>query len=92
MVTYGGMARQPVIVPTSQLIFNGVALHGFWMTRWNHVNPLSKRLEMLNYLAQLCTTGKFTPPRHKLIPISDYKEAFTNSTGFTNTKLVFTFD
>lgn len=31
MVTYGGMSKQPIIVPTSHLIFKGIALQGFWM-------------------------------------------------------------
>lgn len=34
MVTYGGMSREPVIVPTSSLIFKDLQFRGFWMTRW----------------------------------------------------------
>lgn len=33
-VTYGGMSKQPVMVPTGLLIFNDVRCSGFWMTRW----------------------------------------------------------
>lgn len=35
MVTYGGMSRQPLIVPTSAFIFKNIRLVGYWMTRWN---------------------------------------------------------
>lgn len=35
LVTYGGMSRQPLIVPTSAFIFKNIRLVGYWMTRWN---------------------------------------------------------
>ncbi|KFR14890.1 hypothetical protein N306_00788, partial [Opisthocomus hoazin] len=34
MVTYGGMAKQPVMVPVSAFIFRDVRLRGFWVTQW----------------------------------------------------------
>ena len=34
MVTYGGMSRQPVNLPTGQLIFRDLRLRGFWLSRW----------------------------------------------------------
>jgi trans-2-enoyl-CoA reductase len=33
-VTYGGMARRPLAVPTSQLVFRDITHRGFWLTRW----------------------------------------------------------
>ncbi|XP_072356967.1 enoyl-[acyl-carrier-protein] reductase, mitochondrial isoform X2 [Scyliorhinus torazame] len=33
-VTYGGMAKQPITVPVSALIFNNVKIRGFWVTQW----------------------------------------------------------
>lgn len=35
LVTYGGMSRQPLVVPTSAFIFKNIRLVGYWMTRWN---------------------------------------------------------
>ncbi|XP_071835892.1 enoyl-[acyl-carrier-protein] reductase, mitochondrial-like isoform X3 [Apostichopus japonicus] len=35
MVTYGGMSRQPVMVPTSSLIFSDIKVRGYWMSRWH---------------------------------------------------------
>lgn len=32
-VTYGGMSRKPLTVPTGSLIFNDIKVVGFWMTR-----------------------------------------------------------
>ena len=34
IVTYGGMARQPVSVPTGTLIFKNIAARGFWLSKW----------------------------------------------------------
>ncbi|XP_059724725.1 enoyl-[acyl-carrier-protein] reductase, mitochondrial isoform X3 [Haemorhous mexicanus] len=34
VVTYGGMAKQPVMVPVSAFIFRDMRLRGFWMTQW----------------------------------------------------------
>ncbi|CAG2122228.1 unnamed protein product, partial [Medioppia subpectinata] len=34
MVTYGGMSKQPLIIPTGSLIFKDQRFFGYWMTRW----------------------------------------------------------
>ncbi|KNC50839.1 trans-2-enoyl-CoA reductase [Thecamonas trahens ATCC 50062] len=34
LVTYGGMSKRPVTLPTGLLIFNDIEARGFWMTRW----------------------------------------------------------
>ncbi|KAJ1732727.1 mitochondrial 2-enoyl thioester reductase [Coemansia biformis] len=34
LVSYGGMSRQPVTLPTSLLLFNDIRARGFWMNRW----------------------------------------------------------
>ncbi len=33
-VTYGGMSKKPLIIPTAPFIFKDIELTGFWMTRW----------------------------------------------------------
>ena len=43
LVTYGGMSKQGVTVPTGSLIFHGITLKGFWMTAWNEVSLLCVR-------------------------------------------------
>jgi trans-2-enoyl-CoA reductase len=92
MVTYGGMSRQPVITPTTHLIFNDLRLRGYWMTRWVQVNSMEARLEMLNALAKLSIEGKFSAPQHKLIPLDNFKEAVEGGLkGYAGTKYIFTF-
>jgi len=92
-VTYGGMSRQPVIVPTSHLIFNDIKLRGFWMSRWSKNNSIESRLEMFNIIGKLCKEGKFTAPAHKMLPLAKYREALENAMkGFNETKYIITFD
>ena len=47
MVTYGGMGRKPVCVPTGRLIFNDVALRGFWLSRWTQTHGKAERRVMI---------------------------------------------
>ena len=49
MVTYGGMSKQPLMVPAGPLIFNDVKLRGYWMTRWHADNK--DNVERKNILA-----------------------------------------
>jgi len=93
MVTYGGMSRQPIIIPTSSLIFKDVRLTGFWMTRWNATHSLEERQKMLDDLAGLALTGRWTPPAHKTLPLAKYRDALDSALkGYTNVKTIFKFD
>jgi NADPH:quinone reductase-like Zn-dependent oxidoreductase len=48
LVTYGGMSRKPVQVPTGRLIFNNLQLRGFWLSRWIHEHSQLERQQMLS--------------------------------------------
>jgi len=93
IVTYGGMSRQPLVVPTSALIFKDIRLAGYWMTRWNWGNTNSP--ERGNMLAELCSMarkGLLKPPKHQLIELDDFEAALakaSDSSGFHNSKLIF---
>ncbi|KAG7209788.1 hypothetical protein KM043_011406 [Ampulex compressa] len=80
MVTYGGMSREPVTVPTSALIFKDVTLKGFWMTAWTKANANSEeRTNMFNDLANLFKEKKLQAPPYKLILFDQYQEAIANT-------------
>jgi hypothetical protein len=34
MVTYGGMSQQPIAIKTGPLVFDNLALRGYWHSRW----------------------------------------------------------
>ncbi len=44
MVTYGGMAKQPVTLPTGALIFRDITARGFWLTAWARAASPAERV------------------------------------------------
>ncbi|KAI0172658.1 NAD(P)-binding protein [Hypoxylon sp. FL1284] len=55
LVTYGGMARQPVALPTGLLIFRDLRFRGFWLSRWADADAAAKLRtvdELLGYVRQ----------------------------------------
>ena len=91
MVTYGGMSRQPLTIPTGSLIFKDHKFHGFWMTRWNQENSRTEgRTQMLNSLCDLIKRGRLEAPKTIAISLDDFKEAMDKSmAGFSDSKYVF---
>lgn len=94
MVTYGGMSRDPVTIPTSAFIFKDLSFHGFWMTRWNDEASQSEKDKMISELVALMCEGKLKGPVHKLVKFDKYEEAVGNalsSHGFTGCKYILDF-
>lgn len=58
MVTYGGMARQPIALPVGLIIFKDIRFVGFWLTRWNEHDPMG-RLHVLEDILALTRSGQF---------------------------------
>ncbi|XP_060906167.1 enoyl-[acyl-carrier-protein] reductase, mitochondrial [Labrus mixtus] len=91
MVTYGGMARQPVTVPVSALIFKDVKVRGFWVTQWKraHSKDGSAFRAMLDELCSLIQHGKLTAPACTEVNLQDYSIALnTAMQPFTSAKQV----
>eukprot|EP00039_Didymoeca_costata_P004064 m.71150 g.71150 ORF g.71150 m.71150 type:complete len:357 (-) comp12215_c0_seq4:2536-3606(-) len=92
MVTYGGMSRKPLTVPTGSLIFNDIKVVGFWMTRWNEMHDRMEREEMLSTIADLIRTGNLEL-KVETNRIEDFSRVFeTTKAGFTGYKQVFQFE
>ena len=57
-VTYGGMSKQPLVVPTAPMIFRDLTLTGFWMTKWKQKCDKDRHLmeeyyDMVQTLAEM---------------------------------------
>ncbi|KAJ8712319.1 hypothetical protein PYW07_005161 [Mythimna separata] len=65
MVTYGGMSKQPVTIPTPVFIFKTLSFCGFWMTAWNATASDLAKDEMLGELISLVVDGRIRAPLHK---------------------------
>lgn len=73
-VTYGGMAKQPVIVGTGMLIFKDIAFRGFWLSgNWSKRGNQS---ETIDRVIKLIQDGKLQVPKVKEYPLSQWKDAF----------------
>uniref|UniRef100_A0A4W3JMZ3 Mitochondrial trans-2-enoyl-CoA reductase n=1 Tax=Callorhinchus milii TaxID=7868 RepID=A0A4W3JMZ3_CALMI len=90
IVTYGGMARQPITVPMSALIFKDIKIRGFWVTRWKQDNIHGdKLLKMITELCDLIRAGKLTAPACTEVPLQDYRVALEAATKpFIGTKQI----
>uniref|UniRef100_A0A669PK37 Enoyl-[acyl-carrier-protein] reductase, mitochondrial n=1 Tax=Phasianus colchicus TaxID=9054 RepID=A0A669PK37_PHACC len=75
MVTYGGMAKQPVTVPVSAFIFRDVRLRGFWMTQWKKDHGEL----MVDSLCQMVRKGQLSTPACTAVPLEDFREALVAS-------------
>lgn len=93
MVTYGGMSRQPVTVPTASLIFKDIRFKGFWMTRWTKKHFDSPaRADMFHEIMDLMEGGCMKAPAHELVELKNYKEAMhaaLSTQGFVGKKMMF---
>jgi len=58
LVTYGGMSKQPVTLPTGLLIFKNLKFEGFWVSNWSDRFPDEKKRTITEVL-QLYREGKF---------------------------------
>ncbi|KAJ3242140.1 hypothetical protein HDU78_001518 [Chytriomyces hyalinus] len=75
LVTYGGMSKQPVEIPTSLLIFNDLKVEGFWMTRWNELAASKVELEvereaMIRELCRLSAAGLLATPDCEIVDVA----------------------
>lgn len=80
MVTYGGMSKQPVTVPTGSLIFQDVSVRGFWMSQWSidHQKDDGK-VNMLNEVCSMVQKGQLRAPPCKTHSLSDFKTAISEA-------------
>lgn len=62
MVTYGGMSKQPVTLPTSLHIFKGLSSLGYWVTEINKKNPEIK-VKTVKEFTKLYNEDKIISPK-----------------------------
>ncbi|XP_066555480.1 enoyl-[acyl-carrier-protein] reductase, mitochondrial [Amia ocellicauda] len=81
LVTYGGMAKKPILLPAKTLIFKNIAVQGFWMTQWkrNHKQDLTKLRAMVSELCGLLKSGQLATPLCVQVPFHHYRMALAAS-------------
>ncbi|EFA76940.1 trans-2-enoyl-CoA reductase [Heterostelium album PN500] len=78
LVTYGGMSRRPVTIPTSHLVFRNITSHGFWLTKWLETHSQQERQAMFDTVFSLIRNKqlKLWLEKHKF---SDFQGALARS-------------
>ncbi|KAJ3056457.1 hypothetical protein HK097_006776 [Rhizophlyctis rosea] len=79
LVTYGGMSKEPLTLPTAPFIFQNLTCSGYWMTRWYGENSPEKRVEMLEEIFGLIREGKFKEPWCEKVDFRNGEEAVKGS-------------
>lgn len=67
MVSYGGMAKQPLFLPVGLLIFKDIRFVGFWLSKWNE-QDVPGRKHMIDDILNLARNSKF-----HVAPINEVK-------------------
>ncbi|KAH7316526.1 hypothetical protein B0I35DRAFT_354379 [Stachybotrys elegans] len=67
MLSYGGMAKQPVALPVGLLIFKDIRFVGFWLSRWNQ-KDVEGRKHMIEDILNLIREGRFRD-----VPVEEIK-------------------
>ncbi|KAK6736553.1 hypothetical protein RB195_019314 [Necator americanus] len=90
MVTYGGMSKQPLQIPTGPLIFKDIRLAGFWMSRW-YEDPknIEERKRMYTELGDWIKAGELRPPDLEKRSIEQYAEALETAASKFDKKQLF---
>lgn len=53
VVTYGGMSRQPLTIPSDLMVYKQLKLKGFWMSKWIEQHSVEERTTMLDDISQM---------------------------------------
>ncbi|KAF0853019.1 mitochondrial trans-2-enoyl-CoA reductase (NADPH) [Andalucia godoyi] len=92
LVTYGGLGRQGVTIPTSSLIFKNISVKGFWMSRWYNSHSADDRRKMQSEVAEMVKKGQLKLALER-VKFADFSAALEKSqTGFRGRKVLLTFE
>ena len=89
MVTYGGMSRRPIKLPTGPFIFQDKTCRGFWMSSWYmneskrpSFDPIKRmsceRTMMMQDLYRLIRSKKLSSEDVAVFPVRDHQAALKN--------------
>ncbi|MFM7183016.1 MAG: MDR family NADPH-dependent oxidoreductase [Verrucomicrobiales bacterium] len=79
LVTYGAMSKQGVKVPNKFLLFKGIELHGFWLTRWLRETPADEIAAAYQQLAQWMVEGKLKMAVEAAYTLDQAREAIARA-------------
>jgi NADPH:quinone reductase-like Zn-dependent oxidoreductase len=69
LVSYGGMAKQPLSLPVSLFIFKNLTCRGFWQSHWYKQKTPAERVELMQILVNLMKEDKVWQDHILFFPI-----------------------
>jgi len=78
-VTYGAMARRPLKIPNSLLIFKELNLHGLWVSRWLRESPRPQIDAAYNEIISLMQSGRLILPVEHTYLLEQYENAIAHA-------------
>ncbi|KAJ2895569.1 mitochondrial 2-enoyl thioester reductase, partial [Coemansia aciculifera] len=98
LATYGGMSRQPVVLPTSLLLFKDIAARGFWMNRWyEHQADDVERDRMWQSILKLAGERRFVSQPMQTVewaqglPVDEVQQLVRRAAAWGSAKHAFVF-
>jgi NADPH:quinone reductase-like Zn-dependent oxidoreductase len=80
-ITFGAMAKRPLTVPNSLLIFRDLHLRGLWVTRWIEHAPAAEVRAVYEDLAARVAEGALVQPVDSTHGLPDFASAFARLTA-----------
>jgi NADPH:quinone reductase-like Zn-dependent oxidoreductase len=75
VVNYGLLSNRPPIMSPGSVIFRGISLRGFWLTRWLSAAPREQRTALYSRLASLVAEGTLRVPVDATFPLARVADA-----------------
>lgn len=60
VVTYGGMSKKPLTIPTDLLASKQLNVTGFWMAKWYETNGITAKAEMMDEIVEMVRNNQLT--------------------------------
>jgi mitochondrial enoyl-[acyl-carrier protein] reductase / trans-2-enoyl-CoA reductase len=79
LVTYGAMSRRSLKVPNKFLIFKGLELRGYWLSRWMEKASHGDVEDVLQPLARMMLARELQLPVEHIYPIAEFAEAMRHA-------------
>ena len=79
LVTYGGMSKEPVSIPTSLFIFKRLTCAGFWLNKWNLNHTPRERMQTISEILEMASNGLFKEPIHNVVSLQSKNDVLVET-------------
>ncbi len=91
ILNYGMLSTEACVLSPEQTIFRNISLKGFWLSKLLSRMPQTKRVELLDTLAQMVISGKLRMDVDSVFPLEKIQEALQRAEqGGRNGKVIVT--